>query len=60
MRIIWTEFAKNELHNIFDYHRQEASLKVARKITTAIVESTSKLKDFPKTGPLEPYLVHRP
>lgn len=38
--IFWTEFAKDKLHQIFDYHREKASLNVARKLINGIYNAT--------------------
>lgn len=30
MKIIWSEFAENQLDEIFDYYKKEAGLKIAK------------------------------
>ncbi len=59
LKIYWTEFAKSELKNIFDYYRDNASLKIAQKITSEIVKSTYKLSLHPLAGMEEPLLQLR-
>lgn len=58
--IIWTDFAKKELRKIFDFHKEKASLKIARKIVNGIYESTERLKSKPEIGQKEELLVNRP
>jgi plasmid stabilization system protein ParE len=58
--IFWTDFAKKELRKIFDYHKEEASLTIARKIVKGIYESTQQLKSQPEIGQKEELLINRP
>lgn len=58
--IYWTDFAKRELRQIFEYHNDNVSLKVAQKISTQIVIDTNKLKNFPEMGAIEELLSNRP
>lgn len=59
MKIIWTDFAKNELKQIFDYYKKEASQRVATKLTQTIVKETFKLSKHPKIGQKEDLLKSR-
>jgi len=59
VEIVWTDFAKNELKSIFDYHKEKVSLKIARQIAKAIVEETEKLVHFPEKGQVEELLKAR-
>lgn len=54
--VYWTDFAKTELKNIFDYHKEEVGLKIAKQISKEIVKSTSALSSFPKGGEMEELL----
>jgi len=56
----WTDFAKTQLKNIFDYHHEKVSLKIARQIVKQIVEKTKELSDFPEIGAKEELLKDRP
>jgi plasmid stabilization system protein ParE len=58
LRIYWTDFAKNELKNIFDYYKKEASLNVARKLVLGITKETQKLKAQPTIGQEEELLMN--
>jgi plasmid stabilization system protein ParE len=58
--VYWTDFAKNQLKNIFDYHKEEVSVKIARQIGRQIVEKTSDLRNFPEIGAIESLLRDKP
>ena len=60
LSIHWTDFAKNELNSIFEYHAQQTSVSIARNIVRQIVERTADLKNFPETGAYENLLINRP
>ena len=53
MKIIWTDFAIENLKEIFDYYSIKASKKVAHKIRKQIFESTKQLVKNPKSGQTE-------
>ncbi len=59
VRVFWTEFAINQLDQIFDYYKYTASLKVSKKIISGIVESTVMLEKNPFIGTKEPLLENR-
>ena len=60
LRIYWTDFSKKELQNIFDYYKENVSLKVAKSLTIGIAKETSKLKKQPEIGQIEKLLIDRP
>lgn len=37
LKVYWTDFAKNELKDIFDYHMEKVNIKTANQITKQIV-----------------------
>jgi plasmid stabilization system protein ParE len=53
MEIIWTDFAINNLKEIFDYYFEIATKKVAHKIKKQILASTKQLVDYPESGQVE-------
>lgn len=53
MKIIWTDFAIDNLKDIFDYYSNKASKKVAHKIRKQILESTKQLINNPESGQVE-------
>ncbi len=50
LEIYWTDFAKQELKNIFDYYKEKTTIKVAKSLTIGITKETSKLKNQPTIG----------
>lgn len=59
LKIYWTNFAKKELQNIFDYYKENASLRVATKLSEQIVKQTLKLSDQTEIGAKELLLEKR-
>lgn len=59
LKIYWTEFSKNQLQKIFDYHHKKAGLRTAKKLINNIFEDTLNLKPFPKIGHVEELLIDR-
>ena len=59
LKIYWTDFSKKELQNIFEYYKENASLKVAKNLTIGIIKETLKLKKQPKIGQIEELLIDR-
>ncbi|HUH34233.1 MAG TPA: type II toxin-antitoxin system RelE/ParE family toxin [Moheibacter sp.] len=57
MKIIWTDFAVNNLKDIFDYYKMKASYKIAHKIRKQILSSTKQLSNNPESGQIEFNLV---
>ena len=53
MKIIWTDFAIENLKDIFDYYSNKANKKVAHKIRKQILTSTKQLINNPKSGQIE-------
>lgn len=56
LTIKWTDFSKNELKKIFEYYKEEASVKVARKLVSGIANETKKLLKHPTIGQEEELL----
>jgi len=56
MKIIWSDFAIENLKDIFDYYQIKASKKVAHKIRKEILNSTKQLINNPESGQTEFYL----
>ena len=51
--IIWTDFAMQNLKQIFDYFAFKANRKIAHKIRNEILYSTRNLINHPKSGQIE-------
>jgi plasmid stabilization system protein ParE len=60
INIYWTDFSKKELQNIFEYYKENVSLKVAKSLTIGIAKETLKLKKQPEIGQIEELLIDRP
>ncbi|MDR2206035.1 MAG: type II toxin-antitoxin system RelE/ParE family toxin [Flavobacteriaceae bacterium] len=56
MKIIWTDFAIENLKDIFYYHSANVGKKVAHKIRKQILKSTEQLTNHPESGQIEPNL----
>jgi len=54
--VIWTDSAKKELQNIYDYYCYKASRKIADKISNSIVDRTINLAQTPRMGRKEDLL----
>lgn len=59
MKIIWSEFAENQLDEIFDYYKKEAGLKIAKKLVSEIITAPNKLINNPFIGQEEELLKQR-
>lgn len=53
MKIIWTDFAIENLKDIFDYYSKVATNKLAHKIVNQILGATKQLVNNPESGQLE-------
>ncbi|WP_194768832.1 type II toxin-antitoxin system RelE/ParE family toxin [Tamlana sp. I1] len=53
MKIIWTDFAIENLKGIFDYYSNKVSNKTAHKIRKQILGATRQLIKNPESGQLE-------
>ncbi len=56
MQIFWTEFAKNQINDIYDYYNLVAGHYIAKIITNEILAKVERLEYFPDSGTLEPNL----
>lgn len=59
LKVFWTDSARLQLEDIFNYYRDNASLKVAQKLKNQIYNRTYQLEKFPKSGSPEPLLCER-
>ena len=53
LEIFWTQLAENKLIDIFNYYRSKAGIKIAKKITTEIIDKTLKLEKIRKLDKLK-------
>ena len=59
-RILWTDFAINQLKDIFDYHLIKASPNIAQRLIQKIIDATIILENNPNSGRKEELLEDRP
>ena len=59
-KILWTDFAINQLKDIFDYHLVKASSNIAQRLVQKIIDATIILEDNPLAGRKEDLLANRP
>lgn len=53
MRIVWTDLAKANVREIYDYYKKVGSEKIAKSITRKIVEKSRLLTKQPDIGQVE-------
>ena len=58
MKIVWTDFAIQNLKDIFDYYSSTTNKKVAHSIRKKILISTKQLINHPNSGQIEFNLQH--
>jgi plasmid stabilization system protein ParE len=59
-KILWTDFAIDQLKDIFDYHLIKASPNIAQRLVQKIIDTTIILENNPKAGRKEDLLKTRP
>jgi plasmid stabilization system protein ParE len=58
INIFWTDKAKSDLRQIFDYFATEVTEEKAQVIVQSILVRTKQLQANPYSGAIEPYLLH--
>ena len=58
-KIIWSEFAETQLDEIYEYYKDKASTKVAKKLVRWIINEPKKLIKSPLIGQEEELLKQR-
>ncbi len=58
-KIIWSAFSEKQIDAIFEYYKENASLKVAEKIVREIILAPEGIKSNPKIGARETLLENR-
>jgi toxin ParE1/3/4 len=59
LRVFWTETARLQLEDIFDFYSSRAGLLTAKKIVKQIIDRTIQLENSPHSGTKEPMLSER-
>jgi plasmid stabilization system protein ParE len=58
-KIFWTDFAINQLKDIFNYYSVNTNQRVAQRFVQRIIDSTLQLEKNPKSGKKEELLLNR-
>lgn len=56
--ILWSEIAEQQLKEIFQFYADQASINVARKIVTKLIDRVSILENNPFAGQKEELLAN--
>ncbi|MDW8850875.1 type II toxin-antitoxin system RelE/ParE family toxin [Flavobacterium sp. MMLR14_040] len=59
LKVVWSEFAENEIDKIYNYYLQKAGLKVAKKIIKEIISEPNKLINNTFSTQVEDLLLDR-
>ena len=58
-KIVWSDFAERRIDEIFEYYKTEASIGIAKKLISNIINATAILTDSPHVGQIEELLLER-
>jgi len=58
-KILWSQFAENEIDKIYDYYLQKAGIRVAKKIVKEIITEPNKLVKGTFSTQIEDLLIDR-
>ncbi len=59
IKILWSEFALNQLEQIFDYYKYKTNINLAKEIVSKIIDRTILLEINPQIGTKEPLLENQ-
>jgi len=59
LKIVWSQFAENEIDRIYNYYLQKAGIRVAKKIIKEIVSEPNKLLKNTFLTQIEDLLIDR-
>ena len=57
--IIWSNFAENQLDEIFEYYVEKASLRVAKNLLQELLTEPNRIVDNPEMFQIEDLLIDR-
>lgn len=60
LKIFWTDFSKQELKTIYEFYKEKAGSKIAKKLVSGIARETQVLKKYPYLGQVEELLDRDP
>ncbi len=58
LKLFRTDFSQKELENIYQYHREKAGIRIAKKLVNGIYNETLKLQRQPEIGQAEELLIN--
>ena len=58
MKILWSDFAKNELKKVFKFYQFYANIEIAKKISNKIIVTTKQLEKYPTISQIEESVNH--
>jgi len=50
LKLFWTDFSQKELEKIYEYYREKAGARIAKKFVNGIYNEALKLKAQPRIG----------
>lgn len=56
LTLYWSQHAEEKLEDIFNYYKQKAGVKTARKLVSSIIDCTIDLNKNPEIGQIEELL----
>jgi len=56
-KIIWTKIAKEDLHQIYNFHLKSSTKEAADKVTNKLLKKIKFLYGMPFIGQIEPALI---
>ncbi|PBJ14210.1 type II toxin-antitoxin system RelE/ParE family toxin [Flavobacterium sp. ACN6] len=59
LKIVWSQFAENEIDKIYNYYLEKAGIRVARKIIKEIISEPNKLINNTFSTQIEDLLIDR-
>lgn len=59
LKLFWTDFSQKELEKIYEFYREKAGIRIAKKLVDGIYNESLKLKKQPKIGQVEDLLERR-
>ncbi|RKE94666.1 type II toxin-antitoxin system RelE/ParE family toxin [Ichthyenterobacterium magnum] len=59
LKLFWTDFSQKELEKIYQYYREKAGTRIAKKLVNGIYNEALKLKSQPEIGQPEELLKNR-
>ena len=59
LKLFWTDFSQKELKKIYEFYREKAGIRIAKKLVDGIYNESLKLKKQQKIGQVEDLLERR-